>query len=36
MKVPFNGEELATPFEGATTVIVETVVPFVIVAVFEE
>jgi hypothetical protein len=36
MNVPFKGAELATPFGGATTVIDERVVPFVIVAVFEE
>jgi hypothetical protein len=36
MNVPFKGAELATPLGGATTLIVESVVPFVIVAVFEE
>jgi hypothetical protein len=36
MNVPFKGSELWTPFYGATAVMTERVVPFVIVTVFDE
>jgi hypothetical protein len=36
MNVPFKGSELWMPFYGATAVMTERVVPFVIVTVFDE